>query len=190
MNLSGQRPAIRFRSIQEKTSLLVGFIAAKNLTPSIIVRCRPRSNCTHKRCFINVENQVAKEGGKMITGWMFNEFQDLMIASEAHAVWEQPNGKKIDITPHRFQPERIVFVPDPRVAIKRGYTAPFQFILSSNPEDIAIINFGAAIEQMKDERFTGFGKEMEVSKTEIRKLAQLHNVSFEVATEIMMEILT
>lgn len=126
----------------------------------------------------------------MITGWMFNEFENLMIASEAHAVWEHPNGKKIDITPHRFQPQRIIFVPDPKIAAKRGYTAPFQLIFSTKPEDIAIIRFGAAVEQIKEKRFTGFGTEIEVSKTEIQKLAETHNVPFDVATAIMIEIMS
>jgi hypothetical protein len=190
MNLSQQRPSIRFRNIEEKTPVLVDFLTTRSLLPILTVRCRPRPNCEAKRCFINVENQVAKEGGKMITGWIFNEFENLMIASEAHAVWEHPNGKKIDITPHQFQPQRIIFVPDPKVAIKRGYTAPFQLILSTKPEDVAIIRFGAAVEHIKEQRFEGFGKEIEVTKTEIQKLAAIYNVPFDVATAIMMDIMS
>lgn len=59
MNLSQQRPSVRFRNIEEKTQVLVDFLTEKNLSPILTVRCRPRPNCDAKHCFTNVESQVA-----------------------------------------------------------------------------------------------------------------------------------
>src|SRR4051812_7496199 len=99
------RPEVRYRIIEKPTTTLEKFVAEKRLAPLKSVGCEPLPWCELKRCFVNVDEQVRRLGGKMEAGWIFGEFEDRMIESEAHAVWVDWSGRRHDITPHRFQPE-------------------------------------------------------------------------------------
>jgi len=178
---------IRARIIEEATPILLNFLVQKNLGPLLTVRCRPQPHCERKCCFANVDKQVALKGGELITGWFFNEIENMSITGEAHAIWKHPNGKRIDITPHDFHPERIVFVPDPKVALKRGYTASPLLILSDDPEVIALETFRADCELLREQKFKGFGQYIEVTTDEVRELAAKSNLPFDRAKELMFQ---
>lgn len=68
-------------------------------------------------CLDNCKEEVSKNGGKMIFGWVIWEKRRKgFIEAEFHAVVER-NGKLLDITPRVDREERILFVRDPhRVA--------------------------------------------------------------------------
>ncbi len=124
----------------------------------------------------------------MIPGWIFHEFENMSIWSEAHAIWKQPDGKRIDVTPHDLSPSRLLFAPDPKVALKRGYTASLSLILSTDPEVIAIESFRSDCEKLREEKFTGlFGTSFTVSLTEVRELAAKHNIPLEHAKEMIAD---
>lgn len=162
---------VRFRIVEKRTSLLESFVKEQCLPPLVSVECRPLIGCELKRCFVNVERQVERAGGSMMTGWIFNEYENRHIEGEAHAVWLSPTGKKLDITPHRFPAKRVLFSVDTRVAKKRGYTAAPKLIISQNPRVVLIEKFDSCLDQLLADRFEAIGKYIDISFNEVRSVA-------------------
>ena len=124
----------------------------------------------------------------MITGWIFNEFEHRSIEAEAHAIWiDRPGKKRFDITPHDFQPERVLFLPDPKVAAKRGYTAHPRVLLSDDPRLAAIEAFDSAIQQLREDRFQGFGKELVIMRHEYEKARDGSGLPDDVARHLLQK---
>ena len=63
-------------------------------------------------CFLNVEAQIRKHGGRTIFGWQIWEWPNVLVEAEFHAVWQNPEGELIDITPKEGRESRILFLPD------------------------------------------------------------------------------
>ena len=80
----------------------------------VAVRHRPRLDRPQRECFPIVEEQIATQGGTMITGWALWEWPGVFIEVEFHAVWCAPDDALLDLTPNRMLPQEIVFLPDPR----------------------------------------------------------------------------
>lgn len=118
----------------------------------------------------------------METGWVFWEYENTSILTEAHAIWIDPRGRRLDITPRNLEPgRRILFLPDPRVAAKRGYTASYRTVLSDDPRVRALENFAAELSGIWDECFVGMGEEMEVPHLRLKEAAERHNLPAAVA---------
>jgi hypothetical protein len=62
-------------------------------------------------CFIDVEEKVKRDGGKVHYGWAIFK-SDILCEAERHAVWENEDEELIDITPREFNFEQIMFVSD------------------------------------------------------------------------------
>ncbi|WP_157956920.1 zinc chelation protein SecC [Salinicola aestuarinus] len=78
------------------------------------VKHQPLVDAEAAECFRVVEAHVAANGGEAVIGWAIWEWRKVMIEAEFHAVWRDPNGKLLDLTPQGFKPPRILFVPDPQ----------------------------------------------------------------------------
>ena len=64
-------------------------------------------------CFYNVEKHVQKFGGKSVIGWQLWEWPGVFAEAEFHAVWEDPDGTLLDITPKADGETSTLFFPDP-----------------------------------------------------------------------------
>lgn len=65
-----------------------------------------------QNCFINVEEKVRRDGGKVHYGWAIYK-SDILCEAERHAVWEKEDGELIDITPKPpYNFHQIMFVSD------------------------------------------------------------------------------
>jgi hypothetical protein len=175
------REGVRARIIERRSKLLAAFLTTHGLPEPKSVACSPLRDCHSSRCFVNVEQQIARMGGSMETGWMFWEYADVSVHTEAHAIWVTPQAKRLDITPHKLQPNRILFTPDPRVAAKRGYTVGYRTILSSDPRVRAIESFASELEHIFAEAFEAFGREMAVPTTTFRDAAERVGLPWDVA---------
>ena len=51
-------------------------------------------------CFINVENKIKRDGGKVQYGWVIWYLPGILMEAEFHAIWISPKGESIDISPH------------------------------------------------------------------------------------------
>ena len=178
---------VRFRIIEKRTGILESFISTRGLSPLLSIECKPLRDCEPKRCFKNVEMQVAKAGGRMLTGWIFNEFEKRYIQGEAHAVWISPIGKRLDITPHEFQPKRVLFSPDEVVAVKRGFTAPPKLMLSDDPKLVSIERFDSILDKLFEEAFEGFGKYIEIAPEKLEEAERESGLPHDVAAHILRQ---
>jgi hypothetical protein len=64
-----------------------------------------------ENCYNNVLNKISKIGGSISYGWVIWEF-DYWYEAEHHAIWVDENGLPLDITPHPFTTDTIMFVED------------------------------------------------------------------------------
>jgi hypothetical protein len=162
----------RGRILEEPSGLLSNFVADHKLAIPKMAFYRPLSFCEPKRCFVNVDTQVAKMGGSILTGWIFWEIENTVLHTEAHAIWVATGGSWIDITPHRLPPRRVMFSPDPNVSEKRGYTTGYETSLTNDPKVIALHRFGRSLSLIWERNFKGMGHEMEISTTEVKNVAR------------------
>lgn len=66
-------------------------------------------------CFPNVQRMVRENGGQQVNGWAVWQWANIAVTLEAHAVWENPEGKLEDITPHICGEREILFLRDDSV---------------------------------------------------------------------------
>ena len=66
-------------------------------------------------CFPNVQRMVREHGGQQVNGWAVWQWANISVTLEAHAVWESPESKLVDITPHDCGEREILFLRDDRV---------------------------------------------------------------------------
>jgi hypothetical protein len=78
----------------------------------LYVPVQPALGVIEAECFPNVEEVVKKYGGRSIIGWQIWEWYGVMIEAEFHAVWMNPKGFMVDVTPKALPFERILFLPD------------------------------------------------------------------------------
>jgi hypothetical protein len=64
-------------------------------------------------CSDGVLEKMKSAGGSIRFGWNIWEWPRVLLTGEFHAVWVDPAGELIDITPKPHGETRIVFVPDP-----------------------------------------------------------------------------
>jgi hypothetical protein len=63
-------------------------------------------------CFENVRLQVAAHGGGIRYGWMLWEWPAILLEAEFHAVWANPQGSLLDVTPKVDGEKQILFLPN------------------------------------------------------------------------------
>lgn len=64
-------------------------------------------------CSDGVLEKMKNAGGAIRFGWNIWEWPRVLLTGEFHAVWDDPAGELIDITPKPHGETRIVFVADP-----------------------------------------------------------------------------
>ena len=72
-------------------------------------------------CSDGVREKVRRDGGHCVFGWTIWEWPKVMLTAEFHCVWEDAEGRLLDITPKPMGETRILFVPD------RSYPGDFNF---------------------------------------------------------------
>lgn len=76
-------------------------------------------------CHVSAKHVVAKHGGRRLHGWALWQFTENgvdLIVGDFHSVWVKTDGTIVDVTPPKFG-TRVLFVPDPSLAIGRIGTA-------------------------------------------------------------------
>lgn len=73
-------------------------------------------------CHVSAKHIVLHRGGRRVHGWALWNFRENgvdIIVADFHSVWENPEGKLIDVTPPKLG-TRVLFVPDPALKIGRN----------------------------------------------------------------------
>lgn len=173
------------RTIEAHSPELARFLQEHNLPQPVSVEYRPHSGSETGNCFRNVEAQVERAKGRMQTGWAFVEYISVSIHTVAHAIWVTRFGKQVDITPWQFPPkQRILFLPDDRVAVKRGYTAGRRSIFTKDERLRAMELFDDELGRIFDESFDGMGKpSKEIPSSRFAEAARRAGLPMEIAKQ-------
>jgi hypothetical protein len=80
---------------------------------AVRLRVVTRQGDRDRDCYVNVQNRVNQDGGRMQLGWAVWQHSHLFIEAEPHAVLDPGNGQPwIDCTPHEGSPQEILFIPN------------------------------------------------------------------------------
>ncbi|GEP94511.1 SEC-C domain-containing protein [Chitinophaga cymbidii] len=74
----------------------------------------PLENAQINFCYKNVAQKVLLKGGRLQYGWIVIQSQFTVDAIH-HAVWENPLGNLIDVTPSTPAFDNTLFIPDDRI---------------------------------------------------------------------------
>lgn len=89
--------------------------------------------CLPNECFPNVERMVKEQGGRQVNGWTVWQWANILVEAEAHAVWENPEGKLIDITPHDNGEAEILFLRDETMVYEGQSIGNIKLALTDSP---------------------------------------------------------
>lgn len=79
------------------------------------------------RCFWNVAAHVADNGGYIVFGWSIYEWPHVFWEAQHHAIWRDPSGNLVDITPPAAKgANHTVFVEDVNSGfdLEDGFSGP------------------------------------------------------------------
>lgn len=78
----------------------------------LYIDVKPYVNSKLNECFCNVTDYLKTNKGEMLIGWAIWLIPHCMIEAECHAVLKNENGTLIDITPHKDNENKILFLED------------------------------------------------------------------------------
>lgn len=85
-----------------------------SLAPGIPVWVKsvPDADAVPSFCFDNVKQRVLTSGGKSAFGYAIWHLPNAYFEAEQHAVWEDPEGRLLDVSPQYKGYARILFLRD------------------------------------------------------------------------------
>jgi hypothetical protein len=177
---------VQMRTLEKRSRLLSDFLREHGLGEPKSVEYSPLAGCVQAYCFTNVEAQIARSGGTLESGWAFRETLDVSMHTIAHAIWITPQGRRMDITPWAFPPEkRVLFLPDASVAAKRGYAAGHRTVFSIDSRVRAAELYELELDRIFDEFYPGLGGEFEIPNSRFLEAAERVGLPLDVARELV-----
>jgi hypothetical protein len=93
---------------------------APRLADSVLIDLKPDGDATINSSAANVERHVAKCGGKAVHGWILTQFHHTrenadIIEAAPHAVWADPDGAMLDVTPAAASCIQTCFIPEAKL---------------------------------------------------------------------------
>lgn len=92
---------------------IIGLREALNADSPVFVPVRDDPHGMYAFCNHGVLEKIEADGGAIRFGWNIWEYPGVYLTAEFHAVWIDPTGNLVDITPKPDRETRIVFVSDP-----------------------------------------------------------------------------
>lgn len=96
------------------------FCATISTETPLYVPVQPAPHARVAYCFDNSVAQALEHGGSAAYGWAIWHWPGRWFEAEHHAVWRQPSGALLDVTPQAGDPPRILFLPDPDAVYDPG----------------------------------------------------------------------
>ncbi|HEY4177963.1 MAG TPA: hypothetical protein VGM90_14045 [Kofleriaceae bacterium] len=108
---SKESVSLNLRTPTRVTDALVEFCASISETEEPgFVEVHPSIDSELNQCFVNAADVARRSGGSVQHGWMVHEWPDVLFEAQFHAVWRQPDGTLVDVSPN--DERRIFFLPD------------------------------------------------------------------------------
>jgi hypothetical protein len=95
------------------TAEIIGLCESLNANPPVYVPVGDDPHGMYGFCNLGVLDKIKAEGGEIRFGWNIWEYPGVYLTAEFHAVWVDPIGNLVDITPKPDRETRIVFAGDP-----------------------------------------------------------------------------
>lgn len=89
--------------------------------------------CLPRECFPNVKRMVKVQGGCRVNGWAVWQWANILVETEAHAVWESLEGTLIDVTPHDYGEKSILFLRDSSMVYTDQNIKSVKMALTNSP---------------------------------------------------------
>lgn len=89
------------------------FTGGLSLEPPVTVPRRSDDHAIYNWPADGIREKIAADGGSIRFGWRLQEWPNILLRAEFHAVWVNPTGTMVDITPAVPTGDSSVFVPDP-----------------------------------------------------------------------------
>jgi hypothetical protein len=105
----------------EVTGDIATFAADLSPLPPVHIPLRKDDHAVYGWPADGVREKIRADGGGISFGWRLREWPSILLTAEFHAVWVDPEGNLVDITPDVADGETSLFVPDP------AYTEPLDF---------------------------------------------------------------
>lgn len=99
-----------------------------------------------RECFPNVERMVQKQGGQQINGWAIWQWANILVETEAHSVWQSPEGELMDITPHDNGEREILFLHDAGMVYSGQSIGNVRFAITGSPLAAELVDLGNKID--------------------------------------------
>ena len=140
---------------------------------TFFVEVYPFQGMQINECFPNVKSVVEKLGGTTINGWAIWQWANIMVEAEAHAIWQAPDGKFVDITPHINNETRILFLPDDQVRFNGNPIPSHRQALTNSPLVAELISL---FNKRDTAAATTPGKVYSISNTDLRRMLELQQL--------------
>lgn len=137
--------------------------------------------CKEGECFYNVQEMVKHNGGEIIYGWTVWSWPNVYMEAEHHAVWRNPGGQLLDVTPKVHSEKIVLFLPDPLRSYDFATEKRLDNIRSSLTQDPLVSQFlqlsgevTALIEKNSTGRLASLGDDY--MQLEIRRIQILDRI--------------
>jgi hypothetical protein len=94
-------------------SAIIDLSESLRASPPLFIPVQQDQHGLYGFCNVGVAEKIKTDGGTIRFGWCIWEYPRLFLTAEFHAVWVDPTGKLVDITPKPDGETRIVFASDP-----------------------------------------------------------------------------
>lgn len=102
----------------------------------LLLNSDPLPEAEEMDCFVNVEQAIAKNGGRAVYGWAIWQVPGVYIEAEFHCVWENDAGEMLDVTPYPYRMDNILFLPDSTRTYKGRQVDNIRKALVNDPDVI------------------------------------------------------
>lgn len=68
-------------------------------------------------CHVSAKHKASTEGGRRVHGWSLWLFGEVVVGDH-HSVWQTPDGELVDVTPPKFDEDKVLFLRDDSATIE------------------------------------------------------------------------
>jgi len=161
----------------DRNRKLLQFCSEINKNKPFYIGIDPQECSQANECFFNVKTHIEKNGGSLVCGWFFVEFQNIMFEAQFHGIWKSPEDQYLDITPHQLNVKRNLFLPDENM--QYDFSNPDKvicnkwFTLTDNKLIHCLFEVLRKIHELKEKYPHGLSSWTEEDTAELYKLERL-----------------